>query len=676
MRFQDFSIGKQILLPAIATLLIVFALMIGLSSQMAEQSALIRAEIDLGNQAKVIIGALDSEYEGAKSRGQRQLHFLEQYVGGTPVMTGQLVPTGDIDLPEISVNGVALNGNVMLMQQFVNLTGEDPTVLVVHQGKVYRAATLLIGEGGLMLGKPLPDDAPATKAILRGELFQGLEVHDGRYSLNTVKPILDMSGQPAGALSVQINLDSEIERIRKLYGSVVVGETGYIVIARPTGNPDTIGEFIVHPRFAGKIMGDILQGDARESAIRNMAATDGVRRYPWPDGDTMRERLSVSAWSHSWNFQISASSWTDEFLAESQRLRWTLATISLVGLVLIALVIGWLVRNRLAPLGGVVDAVVALGNGDLRVQVRNASAHSHNELTRLGHALNTAVDQMRILVDEIGRAVDEVGGSAQRLDRGSTGLLDSASNQSQAASSMAASIEELSVSITHVADNSREATRMGEEALAGSHDGHQAVGRTTQEMESIATDIRHSADTVLALGEQSKQISSVVQVIREIAEQTNLLALNAAIEAARAGEQGRGFAVVADEVRKLAERTATSTREIAGTVSAIVNDTQGAANRMESVRDRVGNGVELARQASTALEVIDERSTRAVDVVRDIAASTQEQSAASQEIARAVERIAQMAEETTAIASRNAQDVTQLRDVASTLRDALNRFRR
>ncbi len=674
MRYQSLSVGRQILLPALALLIVVFAAMIATSSVLTERAALRQTELELNNELKIIVGALDSEYENVKLRGERQVRFFEQFLGGAVVPTGELIRTGDVDLPELTVNGAVLNGNVELLERFQRVTGEDAAVLTVHQGRVYRAATMLKKDGRYEHGTPLPDSDPVTQAVLRGADYQGLVIRNGEFNLSNVKVLRNGGGEVFGALSVRINLAGELARIRALYGSIVIGQTGYVVIARPSGD-DRIGQFIVHPRFAGKVIGEVVQGEARQAAIENMAFEGGVRAYPWPDGDRMRDRLGVVGWSKSWNFQITVGSWTDEFLAETARMRLILAVVSIVPLLLIALFLGVLVRSRLAPLGGVVDAVVRLGQGDLQVRVRDADGSSANELQRLGHALNTTVTQVRELVGEVARAADGVGGSAHSLGDGSKGLLASANAQSQAASGMAASVEELSVSITHVADNAREASAMGAQALASSHDGREVVRRTAHEMETIAEDIRSTADAVLALGEQSKQISSVVEVIREIADQTNLLALNAAIEAARAGEQGRGFAVVADEVRKLAERTSSSTREIADTIAAIVSETAAAAERMERARSRVGSGVELARQAGVALEVIDERSGSAVRVVQDIADSTQEQSAASQEIARAVERIAQMAEETSAIASRNAGDVGQLQDVAGKLRDALTRFR-
>ena len=177
------------------------------------------------------------------------------------------------------------------------------------------------------------------------------------------------------------------------------------------------------------------------------------------------------------------------------------------------------------------------------------------------------------------------------------------------------------------------------------------------------------------LTEAAQRIGDVVTLISTIASQTNLLALNATIEAARAGEAGRGFAVVADEVRKLAERTSSSTQEIADTIAAITGETQSAVAGMQVVSRQVEAGVEMAREAGEALQVIDANTEKSVSTVRDIADSTREQSVVSQEIARLVEQIAQMAEEGSATSTQNTEYARNLQTLAQELQMALQRFK-
>ena len=677
MRYRDFSLSRQLLWPAIAMLVVVFAVMIGVTAWLTERAALAQSQLELENEVKLVVGGLDSEFDSVKARGARQLRFFEQFLGG-PVRLGEGThKTGEVELPILTVNGNMLNANHEVLERFKKLTDEESAILLFQQGKVYRLSTLLKRDGKSMDGTTLADSDPVALALNRGEGYQGLVVRNGKYYFSNIQPLKDSQGRVFAGLSVRIELGDALARIRSLYGKVVAGKSGYVTIVRPSGDDKTIGEFIVHPKFQGKVIGEVAkEGPARQSALDNIRFAGGVRQYLWPQGDVLRERMAVVGWSKVWNFQVTIGSWTDEFMAESLRLRWILAGVSASGLLLCALVISLLIRARLRPLRQVVNAVTALGQGDLHVSVANSRADSDNELQRLGHALNTTVGQIRSLVGNIDQAAEQVNQSAQRLEQRSASLVQRAGAQAQAAAAIAVSIEQLSGSIGQVADHAHHAASLGADALQSCHDGHAVVMGSASEMTEMADDVKLTADAVLALGEQSRQISTVVDVIRDIADQTNLLALNAAIEAARAGEQGRGFAVVADEVRKLAERTTSSTQEIAATITAIVTDTQRAAERMESVRSRVGHGVELAQQAGAALNTIDEHTASAVKVVQNIAGGTQEQRSASQTITHTIEQISQMAEDTHQIVSSNASDVDQLKQVAGQLREGLQQFRR
>jgi methyl-accepting chemotaxis protein len=177
------------------------------------------------------------------------------------------------------------------------------------------------------------------------------------------------------------------------------------------------------------------------------------------------------------------------------------------------------------------------------------------------------------------------------------------------------------------------------------------------------------------LGQQSNQISSVVQVIKDVAEQTNLLALNAAIEAARAGEQGRGFAVVADEVRKLAERTTRATAEISGVIGAIQESTRKAVTSMSSAVTKVNGGVDLAQKAGDSINQIKDGSAQVINVVDSISSALVEQNIASNNIASNVEKVAQMSDKNRASTSETASAANHMKQVADTMRLAVSQFK-
>jgi methyl-accepting chemotaxis protein len=207
-----------------------------------------------------------------------------------------------------------------------------------------------------------------------------------------------------------------------------------------------------------------------------------------------------------------------------------------------------------------------------------------------------------------------------------------------------------------------------------SDQGGAVIGKAVDEMKVITTAVKNVAEQIDTLGQQSTQISGVVQVIKDVADQTNLLALNAAIEAARAGEAGRGFAVVADEVRKLAERTTQATGEIAAMIASIQHSAKAAVGSMEKVVTQAESGMSLAEQAGKAIVQIRESANDVVRVVSDISDAIAEQGSASQSIAQQVERVAQSAEENHGAAQSTADSAGELGRLAKTMREESARF--
>ncbi|MFB3798998.1 methyl-accepting chemotaxis protein [Pseudomonas sp. K1(2024)] len=282
--------------------------------------------------------------------------------------------------------------------------------------------------------------------------------------------------------------------------------------------------------------------------------------------------------------------------------------------------------------------------------------------------------RLRSMIGEIRQGAEQLVSASQSISSASLQLSASAQEQSHSASSMAATVEQLTVSINHVADNAGDAHALSSESGRQSTEGGSVIQETLQSMRLIADTVQASAGQIGELDQHAEQISSIVGVIKSIAEQTNLLALNAAIEAARAGEQGRGFAVVADEVRLLAQRTANSTQEITDMVKKIQLGTRDAVSSMDVGVEQVKGGVALAQQAGEAIVTIRQSSADVVRVVDQISLALREQTAASQDVARNVERIAQMSQHNSQAVEQTSETAGALQRLAQGLERQVNVF--
>ena len=278
------------------------------------------------------------------------------------------------------------------------------------------------------------------------------------------------------------------------------------------------------------------------------------------------------------------------------------------------------------------------------------------------------------IIDQIASVSGHIDDRAKHLTGAMTKVSESSQSQSDAANSMAATIEEMTASIDHIAENAGEVRRVSENSTSLASEGSKIVQQVVEDMEKTSRAVMNTALTMQQLGAQSDQIQNVVKVIKEIADQTNLLALNAAIEAARAGEQGRGFAVVADEVRKLAEKTGRSTQEIAGMVEEIRGSTSHAITEMESTVEMVKAGSAMAEKAGRSILEINDGVSRVLNGIDDISHSIKEQSLASREIAINVEKVAQMSEENSHSVKEVFGTVENLETLSNTLEQSVKHF--
>lgn len=356
-------------------------------------------------------------------------------------------------------------------------------------------------------------------------------------------------------------------------------------------------------------------------------------------------------------------------MVDSKRLALTILFLGGASAAILSLILATtLGRSTTRRLQLAIDAATAIANGKLDTVIDTSS---HDELPK---AFDRMQKRLREMIQQISQAANQLVVSVQQISGASEQLSGAIQEQSTSASMMAATIEELTVSIHHVSENADEAHQLATRSGQQSKDGAQVIENTLSSMNGIAKTVQHSSTQVAGLGQHSEQISSIISVIQGIADQTNLLALNAAIEAARAGEQGRGFAVVADEVRLLAQNTGKSTQEIATMIEKIQ---AGVRDTVESMRGgvlEVNQGVEMAGTAGAAIVEIRDSSEKVLQVVDQISFALREQTAASQDVARNVERTAQMAEMNNVSVQELLKTSGGLKNLATSLQQEVSKF--
>jgi methyl-accepting chemotaxis protein len=388
--------------------------------------------------------------------------------------------------------------------------------------------------------------------------------------------------------------------------------------------------------------------------------------------------VAIEKWQHvkhfqPWDWVIGTGLYVDDIDAAFHRVLIKVGSIVVPLLVVILLVAMWLVRAVLRQIGGEPGTVMALmkraSDGELNLDVGSAPAGS--VLGSLGYMMKN----LSALVSQIQESARSVLENTQHIAAAADVVSNAARGQSDATSSMAASIEQLTVSVSHISENAEETEVTSAQSVERAGKGEQTVSGAADQIGRIAHSVSETADRIRALGGRANEISSIAGVIKEIAAQTNLLALNAAIEAARAGEQGRGFAVVADEVRVLAERTSKATVEIERMIDAIQGETAAAVGAMDETLPLVDNGVKLTRDAAAELGAIREGASTTLARAKDVALATREQREASTLIAQEVETIVQMVEESSANMDSTAETARALERIANDLAGAVARFR-
>jgi twitching motility protein PilJ len=327
-------------------------------------------------------------------------------------------------------------------------------------------------------------------------------------------------------------------------------------------------------------------------------------------------------------------------------------------------------RNQIAILR-LLDELGDLADGDLTV---NATV-SEDFTGAIADSVNFAIDQLRQLVLVINSTADRVSQSSEETQMNAIELAEASEHQAQEIAGVSAAINEMTVSIDQVSNNAAESATVAQRSVAISYNGAEVVQRSIEGMNVIRDQIQETSKRIKRLGESSQEIGDIVGLINDIADQTNVLALNAAIQASMAGEAGRGFAVVADEVQRLAERSANATKQIETLVKTIQADTSEAVMSMESTTSEVVRGARLAKDAGEALEEVQTVSNTLADLIQNISNAAMQQAESAGHISHTMNIIQDITSQTSSGTMATARSIGELNEMAAALQESVTGFK-
>lgn len=583
------------------------------------------------------------------------------------------VTSGDKALPALKGGDVVFNNNFAQVDEFSRVTGGVATLFVREGDNFFRVATSVKNkEGERVTGSALDVKHPAYRLLIDGKPYVGKATLFGKDYMTRYLPINDDAGKVIGIAFVGLDLTESIKALKEKVRSVKVGETGYAFVLDASVVP---GMAVIHPTAEGKNLMDVKDKYGVPVARTLIEKGNGVTRYWWQNAGEKeaREKLVVVQPFEKWGWLVATSAYSDEFVSEVRALQVQIA-IAAIAVTLILVVTMMIATRRWIthPLRRALAVTQRVADGDLTQHIQAESSDEVGELLRSVDGMST---HLRSMIGEIDAGIRGLAESAHKLSMASDAVAASSGTQSQSATLMASAVEQMTASIQQVAEHAQSCRSLAENSGTVSDSGSEVINQAISSMAMIADTVNKSAEAVLHLGNESKEISQIVNVIREIADQTNLLALNAAIEAARAGEAGRGFAVVADEVRKLAERTSLSTTEITRMVDDIQTGAEKAVESMTRGEGQVQQGVSLAAEAGGRIADIKTGAIQVSDAVIGISDALREQSAANREIARNVETIAEQAGHNH-VQARSTSDAAREMEVLTTqIRASISRFK-
>lgn len=642
------GIAGQLGLALSAVLAVVIAGSSLFALRSLDQSTELAHRQHLASEAQLLAGQLASFHQSLRTNTQRLATLFERRFAEGVVREGSGTE------PTLNVSGRPLNGDFSQVDEFTQLTAGVATVFVRTGEDFLRITTSLKKEDGARaIGTLLDRKHPAYARLLQGQPYVGRAALFGRLYMTQYTPVRDASGTVIAVLFVGFDYTDEQRNQFQSLSAFRIGASGSLAIR------DNASGWLVKP--AGAIAVDDLD--------TQLAKTEPTQTLAWSDGK--EDFLSLTAPVAEEGWQVVATLPQKEIDVLIWQVGTQLAMGSLLALLLaVAATIG-LLRHRLRPLARLVDQARAFGDGNLRVRVQ---VIRDDEIGMLSTTFNQMAESLSGTVSKVRTSSTDVTHRADQLNKLATGTEQRSADQAVQLDTMVSAVQQFSATAGEIASGMLRTEQLTVENVTLTRQGAESMRTAAGALQQIAGSLAATGQVINGLGERSQQIGGIVGVISSIAEQTNLLALNAAIEAARAGEQGRGFAVVADEVRSLAARTSQATREITDVIHSVQEETNRAMASIDAGNRLMKEGLALNGTVAATLDEIQTHTAQTLDQFADISRATSEQSATASALSQNLHTVAQDNQSRRKAGAELANTAQQLKSLADALEREVNHF--